>query len=43
MNFLFILDFPQHVSGNYCHLQGVVGILEATQAISVLWVCMDYG
>jgi hypothetical protein len=34
---------PQHVSANGCHLQGVVGSLEATQAVSVLWAYTDYG
>jgi hypothetical protein len=29
--------YPTHVSANGCHLQGVVGALEATQAVSVLW------
>jgi hypothetical protein len=33
---------PRHVSANRCHLQGVVGALEATQVMSVLWAYMDY-
>jgi hypothetical protein len=33
---------PQHVSASGCHLQGVVGALEANQAVSVLWACTDY-
>jgi hypothetical protein len=33
---------PQHVSANGCHLQGVVGALKATQAVSVLWAYTDY-
>jgi hypothetical protein len=35
-------SLPQHVSANGCHLQGVVGVLEATQVMSVLWGYMDY-
>jgi hypothetical protein len=33
---------PRHVSASGCHLQGVVGALEATQAMSVLWAYTDY-
>jgi hypothetical protein len=33
---------PQHVSASGYHLQGVVGALEATQAVSVLWEYTDY-
>jgi hypothetical protein len=33
---------PRHVSANGCHLQGVVGTLEATQVMSVLWAYTDY-
>jgi hypothetical protein len=36
------LDFPQHVSANNCHHQGDRSALEATQAWSVLWMCMVY-
>jgi hypothetical protein len=39
--YLCIPDLPQHVSAGSCHLQGVVGALEATQVISVLWVNTD--
>jgi hypothetical protein len=34
--------FTQHISASGCHLQGVVGALEATQVISVLWMYVDY-
>jgi hypothetical protein len=37
-----IPDIPQHVSASGYHLQGVVGALEATQGISVLWAYTDY-
>jgi hypothetical protein len=37
-----ILDLPQHVSASHCRHQGVVVTSEATQAISVMWMCMDY-
>jgi hypothetical protein len=37
-----ILDLPQHVSASHCHHQRVVVTSEATQAISVLWMYMDY-
>jgi hypothetical protein len=37
-----IPSLPQHVSTNVCHLQGVVGALEAAQAASVLWVYTEY-
>jgi hypothetical protein len=37
-----ILDLPQHVSASHCHHQGVIVTSEATQAISVLWMYMDY-
>jgi predicted protein tyrosine phosphatase len=33
---------PQHVSAIHCHHQVVVFTAEATQAISVLWMCVDY-
>jgi hypothetical protein len=33
---------PQHVSANHCHHQEVVVSSEATQAISVLCMYMDY-
>jgi hypothetical protein len=33
---------PRHVSANACLLQGVVGALQATQAMSVLWAYTDY-
>jgi hypothetical protein len=36
------LDFPQHVSASNCHHQVGRSALEATQARSVLWMCMDY-
>jgi hypothetical protein len=39
---MHFLDFPQHVSANNCHHQGGRSALEATQAWSVLWTCMDY-
>jgi hypothetical protein len=32
---------PRHVSASGCHFQGVVGALEATQAVSVLWAYTD--
>jgi hypothetical protein len=32
----------RHVSANGCHLQGVVGALEASQAMSVLRAYTDY-
>jgi hypothetical protein len=38
----YILYLPQHVSASHCHHQGVVVTSEATQAISVLWMYMDY-
>jgi hypothetical protein len=38
-----IPDLPQHVSASGCHLQRVVGALEAIQAMSVLWAYTDYG
>jgi hypothetical protein len=34
---------PQHVSTSGCHLQGVIGALEASLAMSTSWVYMDYG
>jgi hypothetical protein len=37
-----IPDLPQHVSASGCYVQAVVGPLEATQAVSVLWAYMDY-
>jgi hypothetical protein len=33
---------PRHVSASSCHLQGVVDALQATRAMSVLWMYMDY-
>jgi hypothetical protein len=36
------LDFPQHVSASNCHHQGGRSALEATQARSVMWMCVDY-
>jgi hypothetical protein len=36
-----IPDLPQHVSACGYHLQGVVGALEATQVMSVLWAYTD--
>jgi hypothetical protein len=39
---IIILDLPQHVSASHCYHQGVVVTSEATQAISVLWMYMDY-
>jgi hypothetical protein len=33
---------PQHVSFSQCHHQGAVFTSEAAQAISVLWMNMDY-
>jgi hypothetical protein len=36
-----IPSLPQHVSANGYHLQGIVGALEATQVVSVLWACTD--
>jgi hypothetical protein len=35
-------DLPHHVSASVCHLQGVVGALEATQVISMSWEYTDY-
>jgi hypothetical protein len=40
MNVFQIL--PRHVSARSCHHQGVVGALEATQAMSELWTYTDY-
>jgi hypothetical protein len=37
-----VSDLPQHVSASGFHLQGVVGALEATQVMSVLWAFTDY-
>jgi hypothetical protein len=37
-----ILDLPQHVSASHYHNHGGVVTSEATQAISVLWMYMDY-
>jgi hypothetical protein len=33
---------PRNISANGCRLQGVVGILSATQVRSVLWAYTDY-
>jgi hypothetical protein len=33
---------PRHFSAIGCHLQGVIGALEATHVISVLWARTDY-
>jgi hypothetical protein len=38
----YILDLPHHVSASRCNHQGVVVTSEATQAISVLWMDIDY-
>jgi hypothetical protein len=41
--FINVLHFlPRHVSAIGCHLHGVVGDLEATQVMSVLWECTNY-
>jgi hypothetical protein len=37
-----IQSLPQHVSANVCYLQGVIGVLEDTQAVSVFWAITDY-
>jgi hypothetical protein len=34
--------FARHVSARHCHHLGVVVTSEATKAISVLWMYMDY-
>jgi hypothetical protein len=34
--------YPNIFRASGCHLQGVVGALEATQVISVLWANTDY-
>jgi hypothetical protein len=36
------LILPRHVSANGCLLQGVVGALEATKVMSVLWAYTGY-
>jgi hypothetical protein len=33
---------PRHVSASGCHFQGVVGALQATQAMSALWAYTGY-
>jgi hypothetical protein len=33
---------PKHDSASHCHHQGVTVTSEATQAISVLWMYVDY-
>jgi hypothetical protein len=38
----YIPDLSQHVSASGSHLQRVVGALETTQVISVLWAYTDY-
>jgi hypothetical protein len=35
--FYCIPSLPQHISANGWHLPGVIGALEATQVVSVLW------
>jgi hypothetical protein len=37
-----IPSLPQHVLANGCHLQGVIGAVEATRLMSVLWAYTDY-
>jgi hypothetical protein len=32
----------RHVSASGCHLQGVVGALQVTQTVSVLWAYTGY-
>jgi hypothetical protein len=40
----FINVFQHVSSASDCHLQEVVGVLEANQEVSVLWACTDrYG
>jgi hypothetical protein len=42
VDLLCILSLPQHVSASGCHLQGFIGALEATRAVSVLWAYTDH-
>jgi hypothetical protein len=42
VDLLMCLKFPPCVLASGCHLKGVIGALEATQAMSVLWACTDY-
>jgi hypothetical protein len=37
-----VLNLPQHVLASHCHHQRVVVTSQASQAISVLWMDMDY-
>jgi hypothetical protein len=39
---VFLQILPRHVSASGCHLQVVVGALQVTQAMSVLWAYTDY-
>jgi hypothetical protein len=44
VDFINVLQIlPRHVSASGCHLQGVLGALEANQAMSVLWAYTYYG
>jgi hypothetical protein len=43
VDFIKVFQILPHVSTRGCHLQGVVGTLEATQAVSVLWAYTGYG
>jgi hypothetical protein len=41
--FIHVFQFYlEHVSASGCHLQGVVGALEAAQVVSALWAYTDY-